>query len=516
MSELPGNSPIQRLDFDLLWYIVKMNANMFDDRKALETTLATSRVCHDWRTFMLGMPSIWAHLIDLDRLHGRIGKQRSEIIRRSGTALLWIKYCRCVGHDPDDYSSCAKYAISMIGKHWSRIQRLEADLYLRHVDLAHWEPLYSSAPHLELLDLKNSVFPPVNNVHPRPLLSLLGQNAPILRTFRYSGHTPLLTSPWLHQLHSMVLGIKLTVSEALGILTSTENLINLDLERIVADLTTSPLPFVSLPKVTHLRLSFATNLNACIVLLDHMHIPPVFSLRLAVYLPQAGEIVNQSTMRSMIRVISTFIRSHFAPPRKLSLSYSDSRFWLMDRTGGPASIFVVNSGDQVFPSHALPIFLSEFTLPNFSKVTEFKFSLEDVNGPVPEFTAFTACLPSVELIRTDKLSLHHLTRAQEALKTADTGPIAFPALKVLKLGSFTPIRFDSSVSDPISEFVMARIAHGYAIDIVDFTSDALNLLPDLEFLKDADGLTVRWRQKGVAYILEYICGTGTSEDLLFV
>ncbi len=45
MSRTAPNSPIQRLDFDLLWYIVSMNADMFNDKRALETTLATSRVC---------------------------------------------------------------------------------------------------------------------------------------------------------------------------------------------------------------------------------------------------------------------------------------------------------------------------------------------------------------------------------------------------------------------------------------------------------------------------------------
>ncbi len=64
MSSPSPNSSIQRLDFDLLGCIFTMNTDMFDDPGALETTLATSRVCRDWRSFMLDTSSIWARVID--------------------------------------------------------------------------------------------------------------------------------------------------------------------------------------------------------------------------------------------------------------------------------------------------------------------------------------------------------------------------------------------------------------------------------------------------------------------
>ncbi len=59
MSAVPITSPIQRLDLDVLWHIFNINANIFDDDEALETTLDTSYVCHEWRSLLLNSTSIW-------------------------------------------------------------------------------------------------------------------------------------------------------------------------------------------------------------------------------------------------------------------------------------------------------------------------------------------------------------------------------------------------------------------------------------------------------------------------
>ncbi len=69
MSTLLASPPIPHLHIDIILHIVKMNADMYSDNTALETTLATSRVCQVWRNLMLNMTRLWAHLIDLDYLH---------------------------------------------------------------------------------------------------------------------------------------------------------------------------------------------------------------------------------------------------------------------------------------------------------------------------------------------------------------------------------------------------------------------------------------------------------------
>ncbi|KJA26708.1 hypothetical protein HYPSUDRAFT_198956 [Hypholoma sublateritium FD-334 SS-4] len=252
MSRLPGDSAIQRLDFDLLWCIVEMNANMFDDdKRALETTLATSRVCCTWRTSILNMPSIWARLIDLDHLHWRTVDFRHEIIRRSGTALLWVKANGCVGHHLNDPIRCAKYVLSTIGENWGQIQRLEAEITIDYVDSTDWEPLNLAAPHLESLNLTRPM---------RDFSDFLGRNLSL-----FGGNAMML--------HTMVLNAVFTISETLGVLMATKNLVSLTLGQTVADRTTSPLPRVPLPKLAQLAITVFDNPFPGALLLYCMRIP---------------------------------------------------------------------------------------------------------------------------------------------------------------------------------------------------------------------------------------------------
>ena len=143
MSACPVvTSPIQRLNFDVLWRIFNINADVFDDDRALKTTLATSRVCHDWRSLMLSSSSIWAHVIDLDhRLWERHDGNR-EMIRRCGSALMWMKYTEF-----SIYLRFAKPALRVIDTNWERIERLEVGVSAILVD--HWTSLYRPALHLK-------------------------------------------------------------------------------------------------------------------------------------------------------------------------------------------------------------------------------------------------------------------------------------------------------------------------------------------------------------------------------
>ena len=158
-----------------------MNANMFDDDRALETTLATSRVCRVWRAFMLSMPSIWAHLIDLDNLHWRTAEFRREMIRRSGTVFLWVKARGCV--DLDSPARFMKDVFNILDENWGRIQRLDANIIIEHVRPDQWASLCLPAPHLESLNL---TFDYPKQYGRRRTLSLLGGAAPMVRGFHRS------------------------------------------------------------------------------------------------------------------------------------------------------------------------------------------------------------------------------------------------------------------------------------------------------------------------------------------
>ncbi len=135
MSMPPVTSPIQRLSFDVLLHIFDLNADIFEDDTALKTTLATSRVCHDWRVFLLSSSSIWAHVIDLDHpLWFKVEGTR-KIIRRSGTALLWTKTAQL----RSVFQRGAKNILNIIVTNWERIQKLEA-VVSYHVIALQWYP----------------------------------------------------------------------------------------------------------------------------------------------------------------------------------------------------------------------------------------------------------------------------------------------------------------------------------------------------------------------------------------
>ena len=85
-------APVHSLHDDLLWKIFSINANMFIDEGALTTTRLTSQVCQSWRSNLLNTTALWGRLIDFDSLHGLKGTEwAEELVRRSGTSLLWIK-----------------------------------------------------------------------------------------------------------------------------------------------------------------------------------------------------------------------------------------------------------------------------------------------------------------------------------------------------------------------------------------------------------------------------------------
>ncbi len=139
MSAYPANPPIQRLNFDILWRIFNMNADSFEDFRALTTTLTESHVCRDWRNFLLSSTSIWAHVMDLDHSLFDSVEGSREIIRRSGTALFWIK--------TSSYNRW-KQNLKFIEINWKRIEKLKVEIMICAViNENKWTTLHQFAPH---------------------------------------------------------------------------------------------------------------------------------------------------------------------------------------------------------------------------------------------------------------------------------------------------------------------------------------------------------------------------------
>ncbi len=510
MSTFPASSPIKRLNFDILWRIFDINADVFEDNSALDTTLSESRVCHDWRDFLLSSTSLWAHVMDLDNWIWSSVEGSREMIRRTGTASLWVKT-----HSSNPYRRGMKDIRDTINENWERIQKLEITVY---ADLErHWKSLYRPAPHLTFFSIVfNHKFWKFENL----LASLFGGCVPLLRDFRLKCWTLNITAiPWLHQLRSAdISSTQLTLPQILWTLISANNLTNLQLNYAGEDWNTpSTLPVASLPQLKHLNIHIFASFTQGAVLLEHISISPSCSVSFSASLIQPEEIDDQGTFGSMIKAIASCVvrcLDHQVPQR-LQLVITPSSFLLKvtDCSDGPIFMFNLNVEiPHTFPEHMLNMFVLYFSLPAFSKITFFFFKIADISHKISGLTAFIAFLPAVQTLSTDKVSLCYL-RAYAQPKASHPWPsVVFPALKTLRLDSVTPhpehcCKFDD-VRDPVSTYVMARIAHGHAIDVIDFSDVTFDELPEMALLRMADGLKVIWRQNGVSGIQEYICGPG--------
>ncbi|KAF8908622.1 hypothetical protein CPB84DRAFT_168769 [Gymnopilus junonius] len=138
--------PIFNLNEDLLWSIFHLNADMFTDQKALETTRLTSQVCSSWRNLMLAAPSLWGRLIDLDALlRNSADRWGHELLRRNGEALLWIKSSSIIAEAP------LALLLYVLEGSWFRIQRLALSINSFHfkANAKIWDKFYLPAPHLQ-------------------------------------------------------------------------------------------------------------------------------------------------------------------------------------------------------------------------------------------------------------------------------------------------------------------------------------------------------------------------------
>ncbi len=398
MSAGPATSPIQRLDFDVLWHIFNINADIFNNNRALETTLATSYVCHHWRTLSLSSSSLWAHSIGLHHWMWYTVEGSKELIRRSGTALLWIKT-----HDPalNSYLRTEKQILDILDTHWDRVQKLEVTI---HCNFMNQSPLCRPALHLKSLRVEFDCY------HGRPELnhlssSLFSGSAPMIHDLRWEGYGLNITaSSWLRQVRCMDLSAKLTVFELLQVLELTVNLMNLQLDHGVAENRAQlTLPFVSLPQLAHLNLNLSDKLTPGTVLLEHLHIPPSCSVIFSARQIQQGEIDKENTLGPIAAAISACGQRCLAHhiPQRLQVVMTRASFLLeaTDCSRKPYFSVHINIVPQKFgsfPSSAHSTLLHELTELGLSKVTILELGISRNILCVPGLRTLIERLPSVE------------------------------------------------------------------------------------------------------------------------
>jgi len=147
-----AESPISRLQEDILWKVFLENTGIYNDNR-LTTTRHTSQVCRRWRIIMLNAASIWGRCIDLKTLHKSTHDWFQEVLFRSGNALLWI-----TGPINTNKTLPPDFFFTFVNEKWDRIQRLNIsdhphslfDFSDHSVPTQYWSTLFKKpAPFLE-------------------------------------------------------------------------------------------------------------------------------------------------------------------------------------------------------------------------------------------------------------------------------------------------------------------------------------------------------------------------------
>ncbi|KJA13783.1 hypothetical protein HYPSUDRAFT_209263 [Hypholoma sublateritium FD-334 SS-4] len=281
--EISSCSAFNRLNADVILEIVRINANMFTDEDALTTTRYASQVCHAWRTTIVNTPLIWARLIDLDSLHGlKSNEWGQEIIRRSGTELLWIKAANDWTRLSRPIAEQRLFFRKIIAENWDRIQKLIiSTLVLVHREM--WKvPLCHPAPTLEKFRIHSS-----DRGHSKTVAvmhqftDLFSGYAPRLRDFSADYHKINLNARWLRNLRSIQLDMVYNIFECLKVLSHAYDLEDIKITGKTASQSesqTPPHPVVDLPKLKRLHLS--RHFDDINFILDHLVVPHGCSMSL--------------------------------------------------------------------------------------------------------------------------------------------------------------------------------------------------------------------------------------------
>ena len=407
MSTTFEKRPVVHLNHDLLYHILQMNADMFVDHNALKTIRMASQVCRHWRDDILSMASLWAKLIDLSSLHRASDLWRDDLMRRSGTSLLWIATPTSIIRG--DSTGIVSFLSSVINKNWHRIQKLVVSIEIYMKSPPQWTALYLPAPNLRTFDFCfcDRLTGRVDEEY--AIGTLFSNNAPLLREYHSRRYRFDPNASWLQQLHLMEYDSGLTLNELLDALTAASNLKHLRLDGLYVEKVSPPPPIVSMPNL--LSMTLFSHLEPGAILLEHLDLPPGCALKFRF----RTEVDDYSELEdiycpAMIK-LSTLAGNVFRSraPQMILLSCSSHEIVFQDRTeaGDPGfdfNLYFKYSLEEGPLFYAHRVFLSEFTLPELSEVTEIHLRSLQYRS-MTLFTAFLQGLPSIENISTSNQSL---------------------------------------------------------------------------------------------------------------
>ncbi|KJA17806.1 hypothetical protein HYPSUDRAFT_45988 [Hypholoma sublateritium FD-334 SS-4] len=426
MSSIADNPMIHRLSQDLLLHIFEQNAHMFADDNALITTCITSQVCQTWRYLLLATPFLWARLLDFDILARRSigdGYWGDELVRRTGSSLLRIKARKSLAVDKDPSESpnqqLSLHFLKTIEENFHRLQILVADLDGFEYGWHHtpWDRILSlPAPQLQCFDFtvafnrRDGRRTPVDRSSAPPIS--FSDDAPCLRKFRAVQFKLNFRAPWVRGLRDLYIGhVNLVLSEVLHALAATESPERLELNGHLIhwfahdDSDEQHLPIAHLPKLKELCISFHPLL--CDVLLDQLRTPPDCALKYTLSLGP-GLCIDDDFSTALIdlfRRLSKFAREYFLHqlPTNLLFHYDSNLLCIVAHSQDDLGGFhvQVEHSSWFLPEEVKDAFLSEFTLAEFSHVTELRLEILYVEYmSAVSLLLFLGCFSSLQTLTT--------------------------------------------------------------------------------------------------------------------
>ncbi|PPR00552.1 hypothetical protein CVT26_009886 [Gymnopilus dilepis] len=532
----PSTSPISRLHADILWLIFLRNTDVQDflisssqnifqpdsevtQDSVLDTTLISARVCQRWRSLLLNWPALWGRVLLLNRLH-QLGKEgREEIVRRTGTAPLYL-----IG----DVTSIAQIVDEFVGPllkaNWERVRMIHIQAE-KHVIRSEslWNTFILKSPMLEWFSVEGAAWSQQRVIPEDLVVDLFGDFAPQLRVFRCDTVAFTLSgSRWfnnLQELHLASTGVQPSnVLNNLKQMPLLENLHLKDLRGNVDHTIASVGPgSISLPRLVGLSL----DLPLCWALLFSKSIKPAENCTLSFRPDMPTDFFTQKDAAEIIEVLERYADTYFPFHRvsyiNITLAVGQFSFSvrIAERTSSglvdlpiSQSNFAVhlNFWGQIAQSVDCSSFLAPFLKHDLSNIQTLALEIDQLKaGSWNNVRPIIASLRGVETLKVgsristlDVLNRYHVDETQ----------IFFPALRALHLESefFVAFEFEGSFRRFISRRQRANVSFLRVLNLGYSPND------DWSFLDEIEGLTVVWAENED---FEYTCGSGSPWELTF-
>ncbi|KDR67454.1 hypothetical protein GALMADRAFT_258403 [Galerina marginata CBS 339.88] len=460
----PISPPISKLDGNTLWYIFYLNADMecLTTGKivhGLHTLRHTSQVCRDWRTLVVGSSSLWARVLDFSFLPKKRNDWRKEVIRRTGTAPLHIKF-----HNNNTAPwSIDDFFQDLLEENWNRIHNLDVSFGHGYRDVVpgRWASLFHSpAPSLRSFKFK---WRAQREEFYSPSFSLFKNTATSLREFSVLNMNLDLTALSTPNLRRLELNEPVAASNLLRALEHMPLLeaLILDSSRggpiVTGEITSSSFFYsrVSLPCLTEINFAERDGADGSLSLLLHIR-------------PASGCVLFYSCRSCLSRteinielycgVFSTYLRycPELSSATVLDVRIDEDRFiFKIPLPHKRCFAFEIDDFAGGLPQHIVPSLLWSLTTLQLNKITKLKLPIAFGRSLSldAEILKFIFKFTSVEDWTTNISSLECLTTIQ----SQNRNTLAFPSLKVINLD--LPVHWGDEESSIVA-FLDGRVRLG--------------------------------------------------------